>query len=67
MYTTTSKQEECSTCKDSHPKYFITTNSTAKRWRGVMNRGKVLRACLHIVQIDIQQKYLYKTQILRYR
>ena len=45
MYTTTSKQQEGSTCKDSYPNCFIATNSTAKLWRGAMNRGEILRAC----------------------
>ena len=82
MYTTTSKHQEGSTCKDSHLKCFKTTNSTAKLWRGVINSDKVLRACFHhfppfsavfllkflnIVHIHILQKYLYKTQILRCR
>ena len=44
MYTTTSKQQEVSTCKDSYPNCFIATNSTAKLWRGAMNRGEILRA-----------------------
>ena len=46
MYTTTSKQQEGCTFKDSHPKCFITTNSTAKPSRGAVNRGDihVLRA-----------------------
>ena len=41
MYTTTSKQQEGCTYKDSHPKCFITTNSTAKLSPGAMNRGDV--------------------------
>ena len=45
MYTTTSKQQEGSTCKDSYQNCFVATNSTAKLWRGVMNRGEILRAC----------------------
>ena len=45
MYTTTSKQQKGSTCKDSYQNCFIATNSTAKLWRGVMNRGEILRAC----------------------
>ena len=42
MYTTTSKQQEGSTCKDSYPNCFIATNSTAKLWRGAMNHGEIL-------------------------
>ena len=41
MYTTTSKQQEGCTFEDSHPKCFITTNSTAKLSRGAVNRGEV--------------------------
>ena len=41
MYTTTSKQQEGYTFKDSHPKCFITTNSTAKLSPGAVNRGDV--------------------------
>ena len=41
MYTTTSKQQEGCTFEDSHPKCFITTNSTAKLSRGAVNRGDV--------------------------
>ena len=37
MYTTTSKQQEGCTFEDSHPKCFITTNSTAKLSRGAVN------------------------------
>ena len=41
MYTTTSKQQEGCTFEDSHPKCFMTTNSTAKLSRGAVNRGDV--------------------------
>ena len=41
LYTTTSKQQEGCTFKDSHPKCFITTNSTAKLSPGAVNRGDV--------------------------
>ena len=41
MYTTTSKQQEGCTFEDSHPKCFITTNSTTKLSRGAVNRGDV--------------------------
>ena len=37
MYTTTSKQQEGCTFDDSHPKCFITTNSTAKLSPGAVN------------------------------
>ena len=47
MYTTTSKQQEGCTFKDSHPKWFITTNftnSTAKLLPRAVNRGEILTA-----------------------
>ena len=53
MYTTTSKQEENCTFKNSHPKCFITTNfdkSTAKLSPGAVNRGDVLTACFRDIQ-----------------
>ena len=54
MYTTTSKQQESCTFKDSHPKCFITikilTNSTAKLSPGAMNRGDVLTAFFRDIQ-----------------
>ena len=51
MYTITSKQQEGSTCKDSYQNCFIATNSTAKLWRGVMNRSEILRACFVIFAV----------------
>ena len=44
MYTTTSKQQEGCTFKDSHP------NSTAKLSPGAVNRGDVLTACFRDIQ-----------------
>ena len=41
LYTTTSKQQEVCTFKDSHPKCFIATNPTAKLSLGALNRGDV--------------------------
>ena len=41
MYTTISKPQEGCTCKDSHAKCFITTNSTAKLWPGAVNRSEL--------------------------
>ena len=41
MYTTTSKQQQGCTLKDSHPKCFIMTNSTAMLSPGAVNRGDV--------------------------
>ena len=41
LYTTTSKLQEGCTFKESHPKCFITTNSTAKLSPGAVNRGDV--------------------------
>ena len=53
MYTTTSKQQEGCTFKDSHPKCFITTNFD-KFHREVFaraaNRGDVLTACFRDIQ-----------------
>ena len=65
MYSITSKPQEGSTCKDSLPKCFITTNSTAKLSRGAVNRGEVLRICFHLnfytsMKQYIMLKYLYK-------
>ena len=50
MYTATSKQQEGCTFKDSHPKCFITTNSTALLSPGALNRGDVLTACFRNIQ-----------------
>ena len=52
MYTTTSKQQEGYTFKDSHPKCFITTNSTAKLSPGAVNRGDV--HVLSVIQRSIR-------------
>ena len=46
MFTKTSKQQEGCTFKDSHPKCFITTNSTAVLSPGV-NRGDV-----HVLKVS---------------
>ena len=48
MYTTTSKQQEGYTFKDSHPKCFITTNFDKFHREGFARggeRGDVLTAC----------------------
>ena len=45
MYTVTSKQQECSTCKDSYPKCFITTDFNKFHREGAINRGGNLKAC----------------------
>ena len=50
MYTTTSKQQEGCTFKDSHPKCFKTTNSTAMLSPGAVNRGDV-----HVLKMCIQR------------
>ena len=50
MYTTTFKQQEGCTFNDSHPKCFMTTNSTAKLSPGAVNRGDVLTACFRDMQ-----------------
>ena len=53
MYTTTSKQQEGCTFKDSHPKCFITTNFDKFHREAVakaVNRGDVLTACFRDIQ-----------------
>ena len=54
MYTTTSKQQEGCTFKDSHPECFITTNfakfHSAELSPGAVNRGDVLTACFRDIQ-----------------
>ena len=53
MYTTTSKQEEGCTFKDSHPKCFITTNFDKfhrEAFARAVNRGDVLTACFRDIQ-----------------
>ena len=47
MYTTTSNQQEGSTFKDSHPKCFKTTNSTAMLSPGAVNLGDV-----HVLKVS---------------
>ena len=47
MYTTTSKQQESCTFKNSHPKCFVTTNSTAMLSPGAVNRGDV-----HVLKVS---------------
>ena len=54
MYTTTSKQQEGYTFKDSHPKCFITTNSTAKLSPGAVNRGDV-----HVLRVSYKGQFEY--------
>ena len=53
MYTSTSKQQEGCTFKDSHPKCFITTNFDKfhrEAFARGMNRGDVLTACFRDIQ-----------------
>ena len=54
MYTsTTSKQQEGCTFKDSHPKCFITTNFDKfhrEAFARAVNRGDVLTACFRDIQ-----------------
>ena len=76
MYARTSKPQEGFTCKNSHAKCFKTTNSTAKRYRGAMYRGEVLRACfrhfllcfhfLENLEISTQQSTANSTEISIY-
>ena len=47
MYITTSKQQEGCTFKDSHPKRFVTTNSTTMLSPGAVNRGDV-----HVLKVS---------------
>ena len=60
MYTTTSKQQEGCTFKDSHPKCIITTNfdkfhrEAFARAIGAINRGDVLTACFRDIQSQSQ-------------
>ena len=51
MYTTTSKQQEGCTFKDSHPKCFF---DTAKLSPGAVNRGDVLTACFRDIQSQFE-------------
>ena len=66
MYATTSKQQEGSRCKDSHPKSLITTNFDKFHRERVMNRNVVFPLkCLNIDRtIYILLNYLYKTHVL---
>ena len=53
MYTTTSKQQEGCTLKDSHPKCFITTNFDKFHREAFArggDRGDVLTACFRDIQ-----------------
>ena len=53
MYTTTSKQQEGCTFKDSHPKCFITTNFDKFHHEAVAmggERGEILTACFRDIQ-----------------
>ena len=53
MYTTTSKQQEGCTFKDSHPKRFITTNFDKfhrEAFARAVNRVDVLTACFRDIQ-----------------
>ena len=50
MYSTTSKQQEVCTFKDSHPYRQILTNSNGKLSPRAVNRGDVLTACFRDIQ-----------------
>ena len=63
MYSTTSKPQEGSTCKDSLPKCFMTTNPPAKLSRGAMNRGEVLRTCFHLNFYTYFDQTIYSAEI----
>ena len=63
MYTTTSKQQEGCTFKDSHPKCFKTTNSTSMLSPGAVNRGDV-----HILKVErFRFYYEYEFEIFEQR
>ena len=56
MYTTTSRQQEGCTFKDSHPKCFITTNFDKfhrEAFARAVNRGDVLTACFRDMEFVI--------------
>ena len=66
MYTTTSKQQEGSRCKGSHPKCFITTNFDKFHRERAVNRSIVFP--LKFPNIDRTHiifllNYLYKTHV----
>ena len=63
MDSTTSKPQEGSTFKDSLPKCFITTNSTAVLSRGAVNRREVLRTCFHLNFYTYIDQNLYSAEI----
>ena len=50
MHTTTSKQQEGCTFKDSHPKCFITTNCDKFHRKAFAKGGEVLTACFRDIQ-----------------
>ena len=61
MYTTTSKQQEGCTFKDSHPKCFITTNFDKfhrEAFARAVNRGDVLTTCFRDIQRSIRMEFV---------
>ena len=65
MYTSTSKQQEGCTFKDSHPKCFITTNFDKfhrEAFARAVNRRDVLTACFR----DIQSQRSIRTELCNY-
>ena len=65
MYFTTSKQQEGSRCKDSHPKCFTTTDFDKFYRERPVNRSVVFPLkFLNIDQTHILLNYVYKTHVL---
>ena len=58
MHTTISKQQEGCTCKDSHPKCFMTTNSTAKLSPGTVNAVMYMSWESHNMQRSIRIQFV---------
>ena len=75
MYTTTSKQQEGTKCKDSCPKCFITTNFDKFHREGAINRGEIFEIvfrhfpqCFHLeLYTSIKQQIKLMFYVLKYR
>ena len=70
MYTSTSKQQEGCTFKDSHPKCFITTNFDEFHREAVAKggeRGEVLTACFRDIQSQRSIRMGFVTRRLQRR
>ena len=66
MDTTTSKQQEVCTFKNSHPKCFITTNSIARLSPGAVNCGEVFRACFRHFQLCFHLNFYTSIKLIFY-